>query len=690
MWRPWRIYILAGAAIAAVVFSRAFEWDRAIRAFDRMLRPKWAPAPTPEVDQRFFLDNDAYYWIDYARQMVETGEWRIRYTYADNVPYGRQVHWSQSVMWLLVGFGYARHLCTGEPMVAAIEGASIWINPFLLVLFTAIFSWLISRRMGVIAGVVFALTFDTLPDVGWMFHPFRLGHHGLHLACSLGTVLYLVLGGLGWVRKRRMELPGDGSDRVLRLFRPLELLDEVDARRCFAVAGIFTGLGLWIGATVQFFSIGALAAGAVFLAFFMPAQLTSQDSNYLPELWRVWGKWASIVGAACYLVEYFPSHLAMRLEVNNPLYILAVFCMGELMVQLTRLRSGGTRVRFRDYVKLAVLTGGVAVVPVLFMLGPSPWHNLRDVQMARLHNFIMEFYTYLNFQPVHPLEAWFSRSYGILPFFMVGALALSGPRRTRLYEWAGLWISFFLCVFSLLLTLWQIRWAGLHGAMSIWLMIVVGHIAWRNVLSAPASRRRVGIAAFLSALVVVQAVYFSTREFAELGDIRLGKSLKKEFVDAAMKKHLAQGFEAECHGKPIRVICEPDEAPALYYFGHIQTVCSLYWENLQGLHDATAFFTDHGDTVARQIAKERGLTHVIVSLSENLPAQFNYIKTGDMSRADAQPTLLARLSPKRHELPAWIELDQDLTQIGKREFSFTTPQGMASLRSQMTVYRLEP
>ena len=38
----------------------------------------------------------------------------------------------------------------------------------------------------------------------------------------------------------------------------------------FAAAGIFTGLGLWIGATVQFFGIAALAAGAVLLAFFMP------------------------------------------------------------------------------------------------------------------------------------------------------------------------------------------------------------------------------------------------------------------------------------------------------------------------------------------------------------------------------------------------------------------------------------
>src|ERR1039457_6166868 len=107
--------------------------------------------------------------------MLETGQWRIRYTYVDNVPYGREVHWSQSVSWMLVAFGYVRHLLTGEPMYDAIEGASIWVNPFLLVVFAIGFSWLISRRMGVVAGAIFMLTFVTLPDIDWAFYPFHLG-----------------------------------------------------------------------------------------------------------------------------------------------------------------------------------------------------------------------------------------------------------------------------------------------------------------------------------------------------------------------------------------------------------------------------------------------------------------------------------------------------------------------------------
>jgi hypothetical protein len=688
--QPWKSYCGVCLVVAVLVFSRAHAWDQAIQAFDGMMRPQWAPSTERVQSGRFFLDNDPYYWITYARQMVETGDWRIRYTYADNVPYGREVHWSQSIMWLLVAFGYVRHLVTGELMSTAIEGASIWVNPFLLVVFTVGFSWLICRRMGVAAGAVFALTFATLPDIDWIFHPFRVGHHGLHVACSMGTVLCLVLGGLGWVAKHRRDAPDGDSGSAARFFCPLQLMDEARARRYFRAAGVFTGFGLWIGATVQFFSVGALAAGAVLLAFFMPPHLTNQDSDYVPGLWRTWGIWAAITGIVFYLIEYFPSHMVMRLEVNNPLYAVSIYCVGELMVQLTRWRSDGWRANLGNWLLLAVSAGGVVLVPLLVMLGPPQWHNMRDIQMSRLHNFILEFYTYRNFRPADALQAWFFRSYGVLPLFLLGALALSGPRRTRLYEWASLWISFFLCMFSLLLTLWQVRWAGLHAAMSIWLMIVVGHIAWRNALNAPAAKRPVGLMVLLSGVIVAQAVFFTVPVFSELRDMRRGDSVKKEFVDAAMKKHLAEGLEAENRGKPMRVICEPDLAPALYYFGRIQTVPSLYWENLQGLHDATAFFTDHGDGVARRIANERGLTHVIVSGSDNLPAQFNYIKTGNMTVAAAQPTLLARLYPKRGEAPSWIVLDQDLTQIGRRQFTLTTSQGRASLQSLMTIYRLEP
>jgi len=369
---------------------------------------------------------------------------------------------------------------------------------------------------------------------------------------------------------------------------------------------------------------------------------------------------------------------------------VTVICLGELMVQVTRWRLGRWRGSVLGGLKIVILSTGAAIVPLVFAFGPVQWHNLRDVQTARVPQFVVESYTYQKFNPNDALSSWFVKHYGILPFFLVGALALPGLRRTKLVEWAALLISFCLCVFSLLLTLWQYRWAGLHAAMSVLLTIVVGHIAWRNVLSMPAAKRPTGVAVFLSALVLGQAVFFTAGEFSDLDGIRKGKIIKAQFVDTAMKKYLALGLQAESRGQPMRVICDPDIAPVLYYFGRIPAVTSYYWENVQGLHDATAFFMDHGDAVARRIASERGLTHVIVPAGGRLQGIFHYIETGNMNVTDASPTLAMRLASNAGGLPPWITLDERLTRIGRREFNLATAGGIASLQGRVTVYRIEP
>ena len=75
MERPWNVYVVACVIVTVLVFGRAYQWDRAIQAFGGDLQPKWSIATSEKTNQRFFLDNDPYYWITYARQMVQTGAW---------------------------------------------------------------------------------------------------------------------------------------------------------------------------------------------------------------------------------------------------------------------------------------------------------------------------------------------------------------------------------------------------------------------------------------------------------------------------------------------------------------------------------------------------------------------------------------------------------------------------------------
>jgi hypothetical protein len=219
-------------------------------------------------------------------------------------------------------------------------------------------------------------------------------------------------------------------------------------------------------------------------------------------------------------------------------------------------------------------------------------------------------------------------------------------------------------------------------------MVLVGHIAWRNVVSPPVVKRHVvGVASLLSGLVLCQAAYFVTHQFSDAYRVYLGKNMDRSFIEAAIRKHFAQGMRAASRDKPMSVMGQSHLAATLYYFGGIPTVTSFYWENLQGLHDATAFFTDNGDGTARRIAQQRGITHVIVPNGDELAVLFNYIKTGSMSFADAQQTLLARLG--RGKVPQWIVLDKTLTEIGNRQFILCSAQGNVPVRSRITVYRVE-
>ncbi|HVU39314.1 MAG TPA: hypothetical protein VHC95_13350 [Opitutales bacterium] len=106
----------------------------------------------------------------------------------------------------------------------------------------------------------------------------------------------------------------------------------VDLRESFWTAGHWWGV--WGG-------IGGAALGAA-IAY----GLTKNSEEKLPlgradpTLWRVWGASAGLASLFFYLLEYAPSHFTMRLEVNHPLYALALLGAGDVLCRLSWLISG--------------------------------------------------------------------------------------------------------------------------------------------------------------------------------------------------------------------------------------------------------------------------------------------------------------------------------------------------------------
>lgn len=150
------------------------------------------------VRHKVYLENDSYYWLTYARQMLVEGKWRIRHTHADNAPYGREVHWSQSVSWLLVVGAIVAKVLGVSDWTLALEAASVWINPLLHALMVGGLGWVAARRFGVVPGMILALLLASLPDIAWNFLTLRPDHQTLHLGFAIGGFFALVVSGLGW------------------------------------------------------------------------------------------------------------------------------------------------------------------------------------------------------------------------------------------------------------------------------------------------------------------------------------------------------------------------------------------------------------------------------------------------------------------------------------------------------------
>lgn len=692
-FRPQRLFVACFLLSVAYVLGISLFWDAAVRAYESYFQAAPDGPSPPKVPGRLFLDHDPCYWITYAREMVRTGVWRIRHTFMDNTPQGRPVHWSQSVSWLLLAAGGLRHMMTGEPMDLAIENGSIWVGPAQLVILISALGLLLYRRLGAVPAGVWMLGMAANGNVYWICHALRPDHHGLHLAFVLGSVACLIFGGLGWLKPagvaalcERPQKAGSKSDNVAapreregtapsagrhlsQWFAPLELPDGAAARRYFIAAGVLGGLGIWTGATVQLFGIGLIAVGAMLLVLFMPRRLHEADAlkvAYLPSLWRLWAITGAVTSLIFYAVEYAPRFPGMRLEVNHPLYALSWFCVGELLTRWSgrklKLRAAGRWTLPGDVLLLA----GAALLPALLIGGPAEWHMLRDPAMRRLHHFITEFYS---LKVVAEGRVWLRlwKSHGLLPLLLFGAVWLAHPKRTRLYEWAALWMSFLPAFAYLVLGFLQVRWMAMFSAASLWLMAVMVAVFWRTVSEEP---RRAWMGWGLALVMALQAATYAGLRVKEVTHIRDGRSLVGEIVKPMLQRFFITRLSALNEKGDWRFLCEPDLAGPMFYYGGIPCLTSYYWENIEGLKAATAFLSDAGEAEAVRVARERGLTHVVLPHSAEMAHIFHFIREGYFSEQGARAAMAGRLVAAPKRLPSWIHRDEELTKLARTPYSF--------------------
>jgi hypothetical protein len=546
---------------------------------------------------------DGYVWNRHAEKLGENGRWRLRWTDFDNMPNGREVHWNSAFAWYLRGLGEAYRANTGDSLRNSIYRMSIWANPILLVIALGVFSTLSARRFGPLCGTVLAVGMVAVPTFYEGFLPAYPDHHGIISFALLGLVFGIAWAGAGWVRRA-----GDPD------FAAPDTLEK--ARHGMIFSAVCGAAGVWFSALSTSILLGAIGVGALVMAFFMRRQPRGAGCEFHPELWKLWAKWGSGTALVFYLLEYFPNHLSMRMEVNHPLYALAWlgggWLIGILSGWILAEKSAPNPFPWR---KLIAPLLACSVLPAVIIFGGPEVYIPKDPFMAGLWKNISELLSLA--KRVKFTGLTWQAAIGWYPAFVVGAGVLLALRAVGQGTKAVL-VS--LAVPIILVTglqFYQTRWGLLLGPIYIALAAIVIPQAWR-ILPPRRWPRLAGAVLLLGVAWLFIQPSASGRIAYNWNQYRTGQTMITQGQALALlHRQMARAIRDSAGGKPVVLLSSPNSSCILSAMGGFRTVGTLYWENVDGLKAAAKALNAQGDEEAVKLLHDLGITHVSLMSWEN-------------------------------------------------------------------------
>jgi tetratricopeptide (TPR) repeat protein len=570
---------------------------------------------------------DGCHWIMHTQKMLAEGGWRIRFTDNDNVPAGREIHWSHGFIWWLVGLGKIHSSITGFPLPASVEAVAPYANTLLLAILIVLLPWAVLRQLGPLAacGLVLAL-----PGIYVFFEFFMVGnadHHGIAATSALICGLFLAVGGAGWIAIDRPTPQRKGRNASNKeVFE--HVVDSKTARRFFLASAAAGSVSLWVSAATAVPTFFGIGLGVLVSAVLFGGNRSDSSIGYHPELWRLWGFAGCCGSLFFYLLEYFPSHMGMRLEVNHPLYSLAWLGGGEILFRLTRWRVDGLLPwqgpRAVPSITIAILM--VVTLPLLVALFPERFfwvydHFLWSFHKDYIHEFKtfptwlkdrLNFQTFLNFSP-----------FPILILFSARLLMLRELGRS----WRGtLTLILMPALFLTLLGLFQVRWLGIANALWIsTIPIFLGCVfgvgqthrfeTWEKIVG--------GIFAALLYLAYPQAsLYEYVQSFGQK------QSLSADEAFGIFIRDRAHALRRANPDKDLVIVSGPTTTTYMMYFGGMRGVGTLYWENVPGLKATAEIYAARTHPEASELVKKHGVTHFAIFRSDAFAYQYTRLLRG--------------------------------------------------------------
>lgn len=662
-------------AFVAVLFllalwhvGMAWMMDRGVRCVEAAttLTPPTPAASESWRARRFFIDPDSYEWLSYARDLRASSQFRVRRTLADNAPQGREVHWAQLPIWMLAGLSWTLERAGGLAPPLALELAGRILMPAVGFLFSASVFLFLARRGRLFFAFLVAVPMAVCTQ--YNFHSLRPDHHGFQIAFIVALLLCLLDGGMGGIRTGPSGEKNCGNG----------LPSRRSARRRFIWAGIFSGLALWLGATVFAFALLAVAGGMAFALGF--SRVRDEDGAVLwPNLFRWWGVSGATTSLFFYFVEYAPSHFAMRLEANHPLHALCLLGTTECLRAIARWKQDRSSFGWKDGLPATAGCLATAILPALVLFGPVEWVLPRSTIMLRLHaRFILEF------RSLWESGAWgahFDNGWLLLAGGAAGVLSVVFLWRKRIpfSRRAPLQLLWVVSLALFLLSCWQVRWVQfLHPCLV--LLIAFG---WAALCGDPGCRagfaraRRWGCV-LAGVLALVPTVLTAADQFHAVIQLNRVERMSDLWVRMMLQRNFMLQLKAAIPlDRPSRWMLPVEMAPAAYYFGTGAAVGSLYWENVEGVTATAEFFGDPLPGIRTyEIAGERGLTHVVVDLErgEGDAYSFYNLLTGQSDYPGVADTVGYALARDESLESDWLHLDKRLTALAAQPYYIFLPE----------------
>jgi hypothetical protein len=556
--------------------------------------------PVPLLEIAF----DGYVWNRHAENIGEGGEWRVRFTDMDNAPEGREVHWSSGFAWYLRGLGELHRHFSGDTLRNSIFRMSIWANPILLVVALGLFSTLSAKRFGPLCGSVLAIGMISTASFYEGFLPAYPDHHGITGFALMGLVFGIAWAGAGWVQRP------DGD-----AFLPARSLRQ--ARHGMVFSGISAATALWISgfsAAVLAFGIGL---GAMLGVVLFAKKAAKEGCDYHPGLWKLWSLVTAGGSLFFYLLEYFPNHLGMRLEVNHPLYALSWVGGGWVIYEMTSwLRDLRIAPRAFPWKRLLLPVLAAASLPAVILTTGSQFYTIKHEFMLGLMKNIAEVLPLLTRIKMGAIS-W-QVAFGYFPLFLLAAvILLFTPKMCSAAKGAFLvMICPILVVTAMQFA--QVRWGMLNGPTYIALAGILIPQMWRLVPRAPLARIAAGLVLCGIAVLFGHGTsrgmvlpFWHQYNSGKTVQVGSGQLL------ALLHRDIAKTILQNADGKPVVLLSSPNSSCLLATFGGFQTIGTLYWENVEGLQTAAHMLNAQSDDEALRMLQERGVTHIALMTWEN-------------------------------------------------------------------------